>query len=439
LRLYAGQQAAGHLQDAVVWAEKARLSLDQEQQATIHAHWGRALQLSGRYDEAQAHLEQALPLVQGEQKQEIIFWICQMEAIHRGSLGKFNRLVPALEQELADARERWASAALSWTQGYFAAIQGQLTRARKHHSTGWLIARRLAAQDDKAPPLVEAEGHVALADCHERWADWRRTIRYARQALATFEAHHDLCGIAHCHLLLQAAHYGLGEWEQARDHFERCYSLAVEGNDLGMQGHALYYAGRLCLEQGDWTTAQEHAHRILDVARSSGDVVRQGFGQVLLARLAMRQGRPRDAIPTLQSLERMARAEGAMGYVVQLLRYLAEAELLSGEIQEAPLTAQDGIELAQRCGYKREWSGLLRILGQAQEAERPLLKAIALAERIGCRYNLAEAHRGLGKLYAGGHKTQKHLETALALFESMGAEHDIAMTQQLLFSSGVQL
>jgi DNA-binding SARP family transcriptional activator len=440
-RLYAGRQAVEHLQNAVNWAEQARLTLGEEQRATIHSNWGRALQLSGRYDESLTHLEQALPLARGERKQQVIFWICRMEAIHRGRLDQYNRLVPALEHELAHASDQWAVAALRWTQGYFATIQGQFARSREYHSAGWRMARRLLARNERVPPLVKAEGYIKLADCHERWGDWQHTIRYAGQALEIFTAHNDLSGIANSHVLLQAAHYGLGQGEQSLEHFEQCYALAVEGKDLGMQGHALYGSGRVYLERGDWATAQEHAQRLLDAASSSGDVVRRGFGQVLLARLAMRQGRPQQALPTLQTLENMARAQNALGYVAQLRRYLAEAELLSGEIKEALSTAREGAELAARCGYKREWGGLLWVLGQAlarsgeqRQAEVRLLEAIALAQRIHCRYDLAQAERSLGKLYAEykPRQAQEHLDAALALFESLGAKHDASITRQAL-------
>jgi DNA-binding SARP family transcriptional activator len=434
-RLYAGQQAVEHLQNAANWAEQARLDLNQEQQATIHSNWGRALQLSGNYDEALKHLEQALPLAQGELKQEIIFWICRLDGIHRGNLDRVNRLLPALEQELTHADDQWAVAALRWTQGYFAIIRGQFTRSRACHSAGWRMSRRLTARNERAPHLVEAEGYIKLADCHERWGDWRHTIRYAEKALEMFTAHDDLSGIANSHLLLQTAHYGLGRWKQSLVHFERCYTLALEGKDLGKQGHALYGAARVYLERGAWARTQELAQRLLDVAKSSNDVVRRGFGQLLLARLAMSQGRPQQALPTLQTWENLARAQKALYYVVQLRRYLAEAELLSGETDEALATAQESASLAARCGCKREQGGLLHIQGQAlarsgeqRQAEERFLEAIALAQRIGCRYDLAQAQRSLGRLYAEykPQQAQARLDAAHAIFESLGARHDLA-------------
>jgi tetratricopeptide (TPR) repeat protein len=442
LRLYAGQQAAGHFGDAVKWAEAAGLSLNDVRLAEIYLNWGEALRRSGRYDEAMTHFVQALPLAQGELKLAVAHQICSVEAMRGGSVAEFSRLAPSLEQELADAGDTWALVALRWTQGFMAAMQGEVARARACSAAGWCVARRLVARGDEAPVWLEPRGYIGLARCHEWWADWRRAIRYANKALALDTAHNDLNGIAASHATLGTARYSLGEWDQALRHFERCYSLAADAGDPRMQGVALYRAGLTYFERGDWATAEEHARRVLATAESIGDALRQGFGQSLLARLSMRRGAPQEAIPVLQLQERMARAADAAAYVAQMLRHLAEAHLLAGDLEAALSTAREGSELAERCGMKREWGGSLRILGEALaqsgellEAERHLLRAIALAKRIGCRYDLAEAHRSLGRLYrerGAAEAARKHVGVALTLFEDLGAEHDAAKTRRLL-------
>jgi tetratricopeptide (TPR) repeat protein len=385
----------------VKWAEAAGLSLNDERLAEIYLNWGEALRRSGRYDEAMAHFVQALPLAQGELKLAVAHQICSVEAMRGGSVAEFSRLAPSLEQELADAGDTWALVALRWTQGFMAAMQGEVARARACSAAGWCVARRLVARGDEAPVWLEPRGYIGLARCHEWWADWRRAIRYANKALALDTAHNDLNGIAASHATLGTARYSLGEWDQALRHFERC-----------------------------------------STAESIGDALRQGFGQSLLARLSMRRGAPQEAIPVLQLQERMARAADAAAYVAQMLRHLAEAHLLAGDLEAALSTAREGSELAERCGMKREWGGSLRILGEALaqsgellEAERHLLRAIALAKRIGCRYDLAEAHRSLGRLYrerGAAEAARKHVGVALTLFEDLGAEHDAAKTRRLL-------
>ena len=164
-----------------------------------------------------------------------------------------------------------------------------------------------------------------------------------------------------------------------------------------MQAEALYRLGLVHLERGDLAVAEDHGFRVLDVAQAVGDVLRQAFGHLLLARLAMRRGAPQAAIPVLQQLEQQGRTLDATAYVVLVRRYLAEAHLLAGEAETASVLAREGSELAGRCGLKREQGGLLRVLGEAllasgqvTEGERQLQAAAALAERIGCRYDLAE-------------------------------------------------
>jgi DNA-binding SARP family transcriptional activator len=441
LELYAGQEAADHFEHAFKWAEEAGQPFDGEQLAEIHFNWGTALQRSGRYDEAIRHLAQALPLAQGVLRQTVVHRICSAEAI-RGDGGQaFRRLADSIEPEILSAGDTWALVSLYWARGVGAAVHGDVGVARACSAAGWRVARRLVAGGDKAPLWLEGRGYLELARCHEWWADWRHTIRYAGKALMVFTACNDPHDIAASHLLLGMAYYGLGVWDRALYHFEQAHRVAIDAGDPCREGEALYRAGLVHLERGDLATTQENARHVLASAESTGDSLQQGFGHYLLAHIAMRQGASQEAITKLQVLEQVARAAEATLYGVVVLRYLAEAHLLADDLEAALTTARKGSELARESGMKREWGGLLRILGEVlaqsgelQAAERYLQRAAALAERIGCRHDLAEAHRSLGRL-CGVHgtveATREHFDTALTLFEELGAKHDTSLTQQL--------
>lgn len=442
LRLYAGQEAASHFENALKWTEEADVTLDEKELALIHFNWGEALRRSGRFDEAMVHYTQALPLAQRELKQSIALQMCSVAAIQGGSVAQFSHLVPELEQELAEAGDTWALVSLRWTQGYLAAYQGEATHAWECFAASLRMARRLVARGDEPPGQLEARAYIGLARCHELWADWRCTIRYAKKALTIYTAVNDLSGIGASHTMLGAAHYGLGEWDEALRHLDYCYNLAADAGDLRTQGDVLYWAGLIYLEWGDWATVEDHAQRILTAAESTGDLLRLAFGQSLLARLSMRRGAPDEAIPVLQSHEQMARAADAGVFAAQAVRHLAEAHLLAGDPQAALVTACEGIELTRQCGLKREQGGSLRILGESlaqsgkfAKVECHLLHAEGLAQRIGCRYDLAQARRSLGVLRQKqglAQKAKESLEAALAAFSDLGARYDMAVTQRLL-------
>jgi len=442
LRLYAVQQAAVHFDNATKWAGKAQVSFEGEQLATLHFNWGDALRRSGHYDKALSHYATALPLAHGELKHAILYQICAVGAMRGGSLAEFARLVPSLEKELAGTGDTWALASLRWTQGFMAVLRGDAVRARRCGAVGWHVARRLIGRGDDPSPWLEAQVFLNLGRCYEWWANWRRTIRYASKALAFYTAHDDLNGIAVSHATLGAARYGLGQWERALGHLASCYELATEAGDPRLQGDALYRAGLTHLERGDWHTAERNARRVLAAAQSTGDLLRHGLGQLLLARLHMRQGTPQEAVPELTLILQAARSARALIFAVLVLRFLAEAHFLAGGVAPALSTAREGVELARRSRQKREWGGLLCVLGRAlaqdgefEGAERCLLEAVAVAERIGCRYDLAEAWRGLGVLYCVQGQPDRgsaYLAQALALFDELGAGWDVARTREAI-------
>jgi DNA-binding SARP family transcriptional activator len=442
LHLYVGQQAANHFADAFQWTKEADATLDPEQLAALHVNWATALRRSGQYDDALSHYSIALPYTQGELKQEAIYQICALGAMRGGSLAEFNRLAPTLEQELAGSGDTWALALLRCTQGFLAAFQGKSTRARACTAEGWRIGRRLVARGEEIPALRLARAYFGLARCHEWWADWQRAIRYADKAMALYTIHNDLNGITASHTTLGGAYYGLGEWGQALSHIEQCHSLAADAGDSRAQGEALFQSGLIHLEQGDWTKTEMFARQILVIAEPIGDILRQIFGYFLLARLAIHRGTPQDAIPTLKAIGQLARAADAMTILAQAQPFLAEAHLLAGDVETALTMAREGSNLARQCGLKRERGQAKRILGEAlaqsgrpSGAECNFLEALAQAERIGCRYDLAKAQHSLGKLYLEQEafaKATAHLNAATSIFENLGAKQDAIAPRQLL-------
>ena len=444
LRLYAGREAAAHFDEALQWAEEAALVLDEGYVGAIHVSWADALRRSGRYGDALSHYPAALPLAQGEMKQEAIYQICALGAMRGGSLTAFGRLAASLEEALVGTGDTWALAFLRCMQGFLAAFQGKAARARDCTAEGWRIGRRLIARGDEVPALRLARAYGGLARCHEWWADWRHAIRYAGKALALYAAHDDLNGVASCQVTLGGAYYGLGEWGQALEHVEGCFRLSVDAGDPRMQGEALFRSGLIHLERGDWARAEGIARQILSTADSVGDTLRQLFGQFLLARLAVCRGAPAEALPVLELVEQVSRAADAMSVAAQVMPLSAEAHLVAGDVEAARAGARAASELALRCGLKRERGEALRIQGEAlaqsgesAEAERCLRRAIAVAGSIGCRYDLARARRSLGTVHLRRGEpgaAREQLEVAASLFEDLGAERDLAAVHELALS-----
>ncbi len=439
-QLYTGQQAIDHLQHAIQWSEEAGLSYENDELAQLQIDLGDALRYVGRYEEALDHFQRAFPIARGELKQVALFHVISLRTTQgAGNLAELEEMVRTIEPEVVKLGDSWSLAALRWVRGYMVGVRGEVIEARACTAEGWHVARRLLAAGKEAPPWMASWSYMSLARSHERWGKWRRAVRYARRSLELSSQQNDPYGIAASHVTLAAAHYGLGEWKEALDHSERCFKLAVEAEDPRWQGEALYRAGLVYLEKGAWENAEENAQRILSAAQATGDLLRIGFGQLLLALLAMRQGEPQRAIPVLQVQEAVAAKAAATTYLVLMRRYLAEAYLLTGDIERANSTAREGIELASRCGMKRELGGLWRVLGEAAwrvgddaAATRYLSSAADMASRISCRYDLAQVTWAQSRVLEehGGPAAALLAERALALLEELGAEYDIQVVKK---------
>jgi tetratricopeptide (TPR) repeat protein len=407
LRLYAGQRAMAHIEDALRWREEAGLATDEARDAHLHFSLGDALRLAGHYDQALDHFARALPAAEGKTKVAAAFHVVTLAAMQgQGTgLGQFAEMAPALERELVSMGQTWALAGFRWMQGYLLTIQGRWVRARQCTAEGWRLARQLLGRGEPAPAGLQAWAYLVLARAHERWSDWRQALRYSSKSLARYAGQEDLYGTAANHVTRAAAHYGLGGWQAALEACQQCIELATEADDPRWKGEALYFAGLVHLEQGDHAQAEANARQVLEAARATGDLLRGGLAQILLARLAIQRDQAPQAMPLLEAQIRAARTASAESYAVLALRHLAEAHLLAGDLAAATATAQEGLALAERSGMKRERCGCLQVLGVAsaragdlQAGERLLLDAARLAERIGCRYELDLARHRLEEL-----------------------------------------
>jgi tetratricopeptide (TPR) repeat protein len=324
-------------------------------------------------------------------------------AIRGGSLEKLDHLLPLLEKELARG-DSWALVAVRWAQGFLGAIRHG-AQARSATAEGWLMARRLAKRGERPPGWIEGWAYMSLARSHDRWGEWRRTLRYAGSSLGIYQRNDDRYGMAASYVTLAAGYYGLGEYKAAMEQCRRCLELATEAEDPRWHSEALYVAGQVDLESGDLAGALEHGRQVVAVAGRSGDMLRQGLGHLLLARVALRQGEPQAAVPVLRQLEAQAQAADGLAYRVLMRRYLAEAFLLLDNHPAAQKAAREGIQWAEHCAMKREQGNLNRILGLALAAEGQtaagrgeIEKALVLARRIASPHDLALAQGALDSL-----------------------------------------
>jgi DNA-binding NtrC family response regulator/tetratricopeptide (TPR) repeat protein len=275
---------------------------------------------------------------------------------------------------------------------------------------------------------------------------------------------------------LGAPHYTLGEYRQAVAHLERAIDLS--GGErlhqrLGMSVIASVQSRRwltCCLaELGAFDEGARRGEEAVRIADSVGHLTSQSSARLAVGFLHLVRGDPTAAI---RSLEEAVDLEGRLpvsswfetarfglglahvsdGRVdegfrilqsayhsfrverVQRRVWLAETHLLAGRVEESARLADEALTLARGGRERGREAWLLRLQAEIALARGPgglhagedaYRQALDLAEQLEMRPLVAQCHLGLGRLHRrAGRVTaaRSELETALALFRSMGMD-----------------
>jgi tetratricopeptide (TPR) repeat protein len=244
------------------------------------------------------------------------------------------------------------------------------------------------------------------------------------------------------HLFLGELLVHTGDWDSAQTEFETVIETATRVEHKPLMAEALFRLGYIHCDQGKWKLAESEAQRSQIIAENVGDLVGQSGAQFLFNRILIKRGQTEQALPSCQAMESAMRSLDSGLYLSLALRYLAEAYVGLGEPEKAGAHCCEGLELAHKADFKREIGAIRRVCGEALiqqnewgEAKSHLQASIEQLECIGSLYELGESHRSLGALYSKRGTSEaatKHLTTALAFFEKLGAKHDIVTTQKLM-------
>lgn len=350
---------------------------------------------------------------------------------------------------------------------------GDVAIVREH--IGKAASALHAAGDRRHLALVHSLSGVSLAQAG-RHDEAMAALRHAERLAAAVRADDVLatvCGNQANVAMLQH------RYEQALALAERSVAL----HESQGAGHGLAVAlatlGQICVRLGDLARAEAALHRALEVRspiqfhettgavfdtlaqihliRGQYDVATDflgrasdaygGYGRqtsrwyewsvrVLGARLALRRGLDEEA---LARADRML-ADGAPPFeTLQATLIAGEALVAAGRIEEAELRLAAAADSLDPRTAPAAWGEYLRLRGALHEragspadAYHDFAQSATLLELLGERYQAALSHLALGRLVArAGARSvaERHLGLALAVFQQLGAERDIADTR----------
>ncbi len=141
------------------------------------------------------------------------------------------------------------------------------------------------------PPEYRTSYEIRMGVVLRNLGDPVRAIEAFEEALRDFRALGDIVGQANAWLNLGIArHFNLGQLTEARASYREALTLARESRDRGGEIQALYYLGRLHLDQGNTGSAEASFRECLHLAQESGIQEGEWSAYEGLGRCSRRQG-----------------------------------------------------------------------------------------------------------------------------------------------------
>jgi hydrogenase-4 transcriptional activator len=363
--------------------------------------------------------------------------------------------------------------ALSYRQvGDTAIVREHITQAASAlHAAG--DRRHLAMVHSLSGITLAQEGRLDEAMTALRQAERLAVLVDARDVLAT------VCGNEANVALMQHRH------DHALTLAERSVELQEQAGTPHGLGVALASLGQICVRLGSLKRAEAALNRALDVRspmqfmrETTGAVfdtlaqihlirgehdaasrclqrAREAYGEigtqtsrlyqkwsleVQEARLALRQGQHAPALTKATSIAESAEAPRAYARQAELIA--VEALLLSGSVDSAQERLDAIGTRIQPGSMSGTWGEFLRLRGRLQaaggrstDAYHDFGQSVSVFDLLGERHQAGLSYLELGRLAAGAGaraRARRYLNDAAAIFESLGAEPDLAAAREAL-------
>ncbi|GAA2388033.1 ATP-binding protein [Dactylosporangium salmoneum] len=253
---------------------------------------------------------------------------------------------------------------------------------RPDEARAW-FDRSLAGYRLAGDPRGEARARARLALVHERLGDYPSSAAALRAALALYRALGDRHGEGAQLLNLGIVQRRRGRLARAAAHHRRAAALFEGLGDARLHGYALGNLGAVESLAGRHERAVAHLRRSLEHCLAAGDRGGEGSARCALGAALRRSGRAAQSIPYLRQALYIGRDTAELALEVEARNALGDALHALGRPDAAWRSYAAALALAERVGDRYEQACALH--GQSAVAGDPLLRrrAAALFVRLG--------------------------------------------------------
>ena len=437
--VYANESAVHHFREALKAA--ARLPGSEDRQLIAHERLAEVLTTQGNYDEALDHNYAALALVL---------------AVSASPEDMARRLADLCGKTAAihEKKSNYGTA-YNWLRGGQIALEGleaieaariYLVGAGIYHRQGnnvdalqWCqrsldMAGRLTT--DEAVLKVLAHTYYLQGAIYLRFGENAKAVEVCRKSLAIYEQIGDIAGASQAHINLATAHFNRSEWQAATHHYQQALEIKDRIGDVYGRALVANNLAGVYLNQGELDQAERLYRESLRTWENLGSIYGTGFLHNNLATVFLHRKEWDQAKSYLDRSLELFQKIGAEDLLPEVYRHQAEACLGQGYLEVAQDWAQRSLDMAVAQGMKLEEGATRRVLAQAHaargdraSAEHQLQESLDILEALDTPYEIGQTLFQIARLSRA--LGQASLTRAIALFQELGAQLDLAEAQAL--------
>lgn len=271
---------------------------------------------------------------------------------------------------------------------------GQLEEAMRYLGTGHALFDAAGDRRGVASSLDD------VGKVHWMRGAYEAAERFLRRSLELRRELGDRRSIALSLNNLGLVYQDSGRFEEALAAFGEALSIRREIGDAPGMAQTLNNLGTIHQDNGDHAQASQLWNEALEYARRVGDRMREAVILTNLGESSYRQNRPEEAIGILSEAERISATLGDRILEAEILRGLAKAHLLLQDVPAAHAYVARSVALFEKARSKPFLGMALRTLAEVEarteateeagkRAETAYRRALALFEELGNEVELA--------------------------------------------------
>jgi predicted ATPase len=287
----------------------------------------------------------------------------------------------------------------------------------------------LAAAENVLGGIFWSKGDIPLAMAH------------TRKAMSFWQELGYTWGVAVTYNNLAILEANSGDWNAAAESFQKALALRLEMGDVEGIALAQNNIGNLAKDQGHLEQADAAYRASLTVSEPFQMHYHEAVSYNNLAQNLVLQERFDEAAAAAKKCQELALTLEARELLAEIKRIFAQIALAKNQLQEAEQIAREAIVVAQEINNTRHVSSATRVFtdilleqGNPQEALRILRECWDQLHQNLDELETGRIHAQLAKLYLAvgdSNMTNENRKEAQRIFEYLGAQHDLAVLNNL--------